>query len=114
MLLNATNLPTHVVSAVFKKKLDPRFIEPFTVTAKKGTTYTLNLPRELCTHPIFYVCILMPYQNSSHVEVGALALRKAAEVQAASFVSRHPRYSIYRGGLNICRRVCTVSSALWF
>ena len=53
VLLNAKNLPTNVVSAVFKTKLRPRFIGPFTVVAKKGLTYTLKLPRKLRTHPVF-------------------------------------------------------------
>ena len=34
VLLNAKNLPTKVVSAVYKTKLRPRFIGPFTVVAK--------------------------------------------------------------------------------
>ena len=36
VLLNAKNLPTNVVSSVFKTKLRTRFIRPFTVIAKKG------------------------------------------------------------------------------
>ena len=49
VLLNAKNLPTKLASAVFKTKLRPRFIGPFTVVAKKGLAYTLNLPRKLRT-----------------------------------------------------------------
>ena len=45
VLLNAKNLPTNVVSAVFKTKLRPRFIGPVSVIAKTGLAYTLNLPR---------------------------------------------------------------------
>ncbi|KAK1940757.1 hypothetical protein P3T76_007463 [Phytophthora citrophthora] len=45
VLLNAKNLPTHAVSAVFKTKLRPHFIGPFTVDATKGLAYTLDLPR---------------------------------------------------------------------
>ena len=52
VLLNAKNLPTIVVSAVFKTKLRPRFIGPFTVVAKKGLAHTLNL-RKLRTHLVF-------------------------------------------------------------
>ena len=51
VLLNAKNLPTNVVSAVFKTKLRPRFIGPFTVVAKKGLAYTLNPPRKIAHTP---------------------------------------------------------------
>ena len=34
VLLNAKNYPINVVSAVFKTRLRPRFIGPFTVVAK--------------------------------------------------------------------------------
>ena len=60
VLLNAKNLPTNLVSAVFKTKLCPRFIGPFTVMAKKGLAYTLNLPHKLRTYPVFYVGLLKP------------------------------------------------------
>jgi len=36
VLLNAKNLLTHAVSAVFKTKLRPRFVGPFKDMAKKG------------------------------------------------------------------------------
>ncbi|OWZ13300.1 Pol Polyprotein [Phytophthora megakarya] len=58
VLLNAKNLPTHAMSAVFKTKLRPRFIGPFTVVAKKGLAYTLSLPSKMRTHPVFYVAYL--------------------------------------------------------
>jgi len=63
VLLNAKNLPTHAVSAVFKTKLRPRFVGPFTVMAKKGLAYTLNLPKKMRTHPVFYVGLLKPYRE---------------------------------------------------
>jgi hypothetical protein len=63
MLLNAKNLPTHAVSAAFKTKLRPRFVGPFTVVAKKGLAYTLNLPKKMRTHPVFYVGLLKPYRD---------------------------------------------------
>ena len=84
VLLNAKNLHTKVVSAVFKTKLRPRFIGPFTVVAKKGLAYTLNLPRKLRTHPVFYVGLLKPYRDPSHVDREALAPRKLASPQAAA------------------------------
>ncbi|OWZ00917.1 Pol Polyprotein [Phytophthora megakarya] len=55
VLLNAKNLPTHAMSAVFKTKLRPLFIVPFKVVAKKGLAYTLNLLKKMRTHPVFYV-----------------------------------------------------------
>jgi hypothetical protein len=73
VLLNAKNLPTHAVSAVFKTKLRPRFVGPFTVVAKKGLAYTLNLPKKMRTHPVFYVCLLKPYHDPSHVSSDDLA-----------------------------------------
>ena len=88
VLLNAKNLPTNLVSAVFKTKLRPRFIGPFTIVAKKGLAYTLNLPRKLRTHPVFYVGLLKPYRNPSHVDWTALAPRK---VNAPLVVASAPR-----------------------
>jgi hypothetical protein len=75
VLLNAKNLPTHAVSAVFKTKLRPRFVGPFTVVAKKGLAYTLNLPKKMRTHPVFYVGLLKPYHDPSHVSSDELAPR---------------------------------------
>ncbi|KAG3204878.1 hypothetical protein PC129_g22358 [Phytophthora cactorum] len=72
-LLNAKNLPTNAVSAVFKTKLRPRFIGPFKVVAKKGLAYTLNLPKKMRTHPVFYVGLLKPYHDPDQVSVEALA-----------------------------------------
>ncbi|KAG3110994.1 hypothetical protein PI125_g9524 [Phytophthora idaei] len=85
VLLNAKNLPTHAVSAVFKTKLRPRFIGPFKVVAKKGLAYTLNLPKKMRTHPVFYVGLLKPYQDPAQVSVEALVpgRQEAAEPQAA-------------------------------
>ncbi|KAG2836446.1 hypothetical protein PC129_g13219 [Phytophthora cactorum] len=60
VLLNAKHLSTHAVSAVFKTKLRSRFIGPFKVVAKKGLAYTLNLPKKMRTHPVFYVGLLKP------------------------------------------------------
>ncbi|KAG3076268.1 hypothetical protein PI125_g21549 [Phytophthora idaei] len=73
VLLNAKNLPTHAVSAVFKTKLRPRLIGPFKAVAKKGLAYTLNLPKKMRMHPVFYVGLLKPYQDPAQVSVEALA-----------------------------------------
>ena len=82
-LLNAKNLPTIVVSAVFKSKLRPRFTGPFTVVTKKGLANTPNLPRKLRTNPVFYVCLLKPYRDPSHVNLEALEPRRLALPSAA-------------------------------
>ena len=63
---------TNVVSAVFKTKLRPRFIGSFTVVAKKVLAYTLNFSHILRTHPVFYVGMLKPYRDPSHVDVRRL------------------------------------------
>ncbi|KAG2764986.1 hypothetical protein PC116_g28227 [Phytophthora cactorum] len=81
VLLNAKNLPTHAVSAVFKTKLRPRFIGPFKVVTKKGLAYALNLPKKMRTHPVFYVGLLKPYQDPAQVSVEVLAPGPRAAVQ---------------------------------
>ncbi|KAG3230320.1 hypothetical protein PI124_g24581 [Phytophthora idaei] len=83
VLLNAKNLPTNAVSAVFKTKLRPRFIGPFKVVAKKGLAYTFNLPKKMRTHPMFYVGLLKSYQGPAQVSAEALARgrRLAAQQQ---------------------------------
>ena len=78
------------MSAVFKTKLRQRFIGPFMVVVKKGLAYTLNWPRKLRTHPVFYVGMLKPFHDPSHVDVEALASRRATVSQAATSGSRHP------------------------
>ena len=90
VLLNAKNLPTKVVSAVYKTKLRPRYIGPFTVVAKKGLAYTLNLPHKLRTHPVFYVGLLKPYHDPSQVDWEALASKQGAEPQVGPFGSGAP------------------------
>ncbi|KAG2784389.1 hypothetical protein PC116_g18587 [Phytophthora cactorum] len=73
VLLNAKNLPTNAVLAVFKTKLGPRFIGPFKVVTKKGLAYMLNLPKKMRTHPAFYVGLLKRYQDPAQVSVEVLA-----------------------------------------
>jgi hypothetical protein len=86
VLLNAKNLPTHAVSAVFKTKLRPRFVGPFTVVAKKGLAYTLNLPKKMRTHPVFYVSLLKPYRDPEQEGSQGLA-PEVAEPQRPAGVS---------------------------
>ena len=76
VLFNSKNIPINVVSAVFKTKLLPPSIRPFTVVAKKGLAYTLNLPQKLRTPPVFYVGLLKPYRDSSHDNLEELAPSK--------------------------------------
>ncbi|KAG3073624.1 hypothetical protein PC121_g8578 [Phytophthora cactorum] len=57
----------------FETKLRPRFIGPFKVVTKKGLAYTLDLPKKMRTHPVFYVGLLKPYQAPAQVSVEALA-----------------------------------------
>ncbi|KAG3197536.1 hypothetical protein PC128_g6734 [Phytophthora cactorum] len=85
VLLISKNLPTPAVSAVFKTKLRPSFIGPFKVVTKKGLAYTLNLPKRMRTHPVFYVGLLKPYQDPAQVSMEALGPGRqvAAEPQVA-------------------------------
>ena len=70
------------MSAALNTKLRLRFIGTFTIVAKKGLAYTLNLPRKLRTHPVLYVGLLKPYRDPSQVDWEALAPRKLALPQA--------------------------------
>ena len=84
VITNTTNLHANVVSAVFKTKSRTHFIGHVAVVAKKGPTYTLNLLRKLCAHFVFYIGVLRPYRDPSHVNVEALAPRKATGSQVAT------------------------------
>ncbi|EGZ20552.1 hypothetical protein PHYSODRAFT_250152, partial [Phytophthora sojae] len=41
------------------------------VVARKGLAYTLNLPKKMRTHPVFYVGLLKPYQDPMQVQMEA-------------------------------------------
>lgn len=75
VLLNTKNLPIKAVSAVTKTKLCPRYIIPFKVVAKKGLAYTLDIPKRMQTHAVFYVGLLKPYHDPDRVNAEALAPR---------------------------------------
>ncbi|GMF63099.1 unnamed protein product [Phytophthora fragariaefolia] len=61
ILLATQNLTKHAVSDFGARKLAPRFIGPFTVLAKHGNAYTLDIPSSMRLHPTFYVGRLKPY-----------------------------------------------------
>ena len=61
MLLSTENLPNNVVTSVGSSKLMPKDIGPFRVLHRKGNAYTIELPRNMRTHPTFYVGRLRPY-----------------------------------------------------
>ncbi|GMF14598.1 unnamed protein product [Phytophthora fragariaefolia] len=61
VLLATQNLAKHAVSDFGASKLAPRFIGPFTVLAKHGNLYTLDMPSSMRLHPTFYVGRLKPY-----------------------------------------------------
>ncbi|POM80195.1 Pro-Pol protein [Phytophthora palmivora] len=76
-------------SAVFKTKLRPRFIGPFKVVAKKGLAYTLNLPKKMRTHPVFYVGLLKPYRDPSQVNLTLQTSGQVAQLNIRALQSRH-------------------------
>ena len=62
-LLSTVNLPRHIVTNVGSNKLQPKFIGPFCVLRCIGNAYTIELPRNMRTHPTFYVVRLRPYHK---------------------------------------------------
>ena len=64
VLLSTKGLPPRLVSMV-AKKLQPRFIGPFKVVAKFGSSYKLDIPSSFKLHPTFYVGRLKPYLRHS-------------------------------------------------
>ncbi|GMF42287.1 unnamed protein product [Phytophthora fragariaefolia] len=61
VLLATQNLDKHAVSDFGASKLVPRFIGPFTVLAKHGNAYTLDIMSSMRLHTKFYVGRLKPY-----------------------------------------------------
>ncbi|GMF59970.1 unnamed protein product [Phytophthora fragariaefolia] len=72
VLLATQNLAKHAVSAFGASLLAPRFIGPFTVLAKHGNAYTLDIPSSMRLHPTFYVGRLKPYSQLESPVVVAL------------------------------------------
>ena len=67
VLLSTTNLPAHAVTNVGSSKLLPKYIGPFRVLDCRGSSYTLELPPRMRTHPTFYVGRLRPYYQYESV-----------------------------------------------
>ena len=65
VLLATKNLPEHAVSCSGSSKLLPKYIGPFKVTAVRGDSYTVDIPKRIRTHPTFYVGRLRPYRGLS-------------------------------------------------
>ncbi|KAG4048935.1 hypothetical protein PC123_g15765 [Phytophthora cactorum] len=63
LLLDTRNLPLDTVSSVGSNKLKHRFIRPFAVLARQGASYTIDLPKSMKTHPIFYVGRMKRYHD---------------------------------------------------
>ncbi|POM69572.1 LOW QUALITY PROTEIN: Pol protein [Phytophthora palmivora] len=51
VLRDTKNLPLNVVSSVESNKLKHRFIGPFTIMARQGASYTIDLPKSKAAHP---------------------------------------------------------------
>ncbi|GMF53042.1 unnamed protein product [Phytophthora fragariaefolia] len=73
ILLATQNLAKHAVSDFGASKLTPRFIGPFTVLAKHGNAYTLDIQSSMRLHPTFYVGRLKPYAQHESPSLGDLA-----------------------------------------
>ncbi|GMF45785.1 unnamed protein product [Phytophthora fragariaefolia] len=97
VLLATHNLAKHAVSDFGASKLAPRFIGPFTVLAKHGNAYTLDIPSSMRLHPTFYVGRLNPYAQHDSPSLGdaaptpARARRRAFARQPASAQGRPAR-----------------------
>eukprot|EP00955_Chlamydomonas_euryale_P027654 291814-Chlamydomonas_euryale.AAC.1 len=66
ILLSTENLELRPPGVDRAKKLLPKFVGPFTVTAVVGKgAYRLDLPRTLSRlHNVFNVCLLKPYLHT--------------------------------------------------
>ncbi|GMF38014.1 unnamed protein product [Phytophthora fragariaefolia] len=97
VLLATQNLAKHAVSDFGTSKLAPRFIGPFTVLAKHGNAYTLDIPSSMRLHPTFYVGRLKPYAQHESPSLGgsaptpARARRRAFARQSALTQGRPAR-----------------------
>ncbi|GMF63136.1 unnamed protein product [Phytophthora fragariaefolia] len=88
VLLATQNIAKHALSDVGASKLAPRFIGPFTVLAKHGNAYTLDIPLSMRLHPTFYVGRLKPYAQHESPSPGDSAPTPAGARRRA--FARHP------------------------
>ncbi|GMF25861.1 unnamed protein product [Phytophthora fragariaefolia] len=87
VLLATQNLDKHAVSDFGASNRAPRFIGPFTVLAKHGNAYTLDIPSSMRLHPTFYVGRLKPYAQNDSLSLGDSAptrVRKTASFDPRS------------------------------
>lgn len=62
VLLSTDELPPEAVSNFGSKKLNPKYIGPFTITeVVSDKSYKLDIPSKMRLHPTFYVGRLKPY-----------------------------------------------------
>ena len=62
VLLSTEELPPEAVSNFGSKKLNPKYIGPFTITEViSDRSYKLDIPSKMRLHPTFYVGRLKPY-----------------------------------------------------
>ncbi|GMF56246.1 unnamed protein product [Phytophthora fragariaefolia] len=97
VVLATQNLANHAVPDFGASWIAPRFIGHFTVLAKHGNAYTLNILSSMRHHPTFYVGRLKRYsQNESSILGGsaptpARGRRRAFAKQPASSLGRPAR-----------------------
>ncbi|GMF32444.1 unnamed protein product [Phytophthora lilii] len=84
VLLATQNLPRHAVSDFGASKLAPRSIGPFTVQARHGNAYTLDIPSGMRLHPTFYVGRLKPYVQHESPKAGDSQPRTRRRASRAS------------------------------
>jgi Integrase zinc binding domain/Chromo (CHRromatin Organisation MOdifier) domain len=98
VLLSTAELPKSSVTALMPRHVDtkllPRFVGPFTVSAKiSDTAYELELPPTCDMHPVFYVGLLKRYLVANNPPQ---ASRASAVFPLASSTTPEPPTSVHR------------------